>query len=667
MLAAWSRAQQNHGACGCIPCISPGGALDALRRPRDGRIFTSRGPLIFSASFTADPKSKSTEKLRFDKAFAHLREALQHPQHVSAVPKAGHAASTQQENRRAGSTSDTLSAGDDWDLIQRLVGMDLVDDHVLREQEVRTQSRPDVNNDVTVTPWDRLQWSKYAFDASLDVAPPDWLANTGPDMATKNLPPQSIWASMDARLKAMRRRHTWKKLALQRASAALVICKLMHAANLPRFFDSPEESVPRVSPHIREIAFYTQKQAHRLTRELLGVIEMLHEMPIDSAEEDIEAALQRLDRPEVPRYSQDADGEYHHVTQRMNQGIVRQILQATSAAKDRSQAFAIANICHNLFVSSASPSLATFNMLLSGFRSWGRPQLVDHVIAALYAHKIRPNEVTCVEILKHYTQESRPDDFSRFVAKIRGVGDALMLADPNITINEAGSGRLVRISEQKVLQKVYPTSLVFTTLLRGVLKFAGFDRAMDVYYEMKADGWGLDVLGLVFLLRQCIPTADWEGGLYVWEEVNSIKNESRQSDMARAYSHMLSLSSVTGNTTAFNQIVNELVRRGYDRKAIIDDAMRLTRWALKKAKVDPPAFTADTLLIAGYKEDADSASDESDPDAEYDMDMPQPQESQRWSESSQSTTQADQQISPEEAWSTWLEHELGERPKDPKP
>jgi hypothetical protein len=247
---------------------------------------------------------------------------------------------------------------------------------------------------------------------------------------------------------------------------------------------------------------------------------------------------------------------------------------------------------------------------------------------------------------------------------MRGVGDALMLANPNITVNEASQGRLVRFNEDKVYQHVYPTPIVFSALLSGVMKFAGFDRALDIYYEMKGDGWGLDVPGLTKLLGGCVRRADWEGGLYVWEEINSIKTTAKPRDMASAYNHMLSLCSISGNTAAFNQILTDLSRRGFDRKAIIDAATKTTRWAQRKKEHLAPAWVADNVLIAvaDYMNEAKSSDQVSMSDvAEGDDAM----FTQHGPDLAQDVEL--DKVDKKEMWASWVEHEFGERPKDPEP
>lgn len=541
-----------------------------------------------------------------------------------------------------------LSESVDWDAVQDVAGMDLVDDHVLRQKEAQS-------HDAVTSAWDDLR-----YDSRTPGAPAlEWPANTGPGLVRHHLPPQSLWAPDTMRLTAMRRRHTWKKMALQELSTGLLIYSLLSQASIARFSKALSGSGIVLSQHLVDIASMTEAQVRKARADIIQHLENIHSTDVRSTSEEIAKVRVPVRQPAIPSYNQDADGDFHAICQQMNRSI-KQLLEQVPRGNDRAEALAVAKICHNLLVSTASPDLQTFNILLLGFRHIRRPKMVDSCIAAFSAQKIRPNEITCREILDHYTYERRPDDFSRFVAKMRGVGDALMLANPAITINEASHDRLARLSTEKVYQKVHPTPIVFGSLIGGVLKFAGFDRALDIYYEMKADGWGLDVQGLTRLLGDCVRRGDWEGGIYVWEEINGIKHEASAKAMTRAYYHMLSLCSITRNTVAFNQILNEIVQRRLDRKSIIAAATKQTKCMQKKNEYLAPAWAADNVLIAvsDYLDDAKASLYDEYPhqgghsdDAQVDGAPAQEQEGQK---------------SPEDLWASWVEAEFGEKPKTPE-
>jgi hypothetical protein len=646
MRALWSRAAPSPGSC------------PAARACIVGVAGAAAGCRSVSTSIPSPPPLPSPPSWKT--AYKRLNEARARP--LSAAEK-----SRACEGAAPTAISDhvpleALPADLDWDAVGRAVGMDVGDDAgLLRNMHSRAYDDPDNPDDA----WDDLR-----FDSSLPGTQAlHWPANTGRPIARYNLPPQSLWAPDTLRWTAMRRRYTWKKLTMHEFATALLIHALMRAchAHVHALDLSP------LSPHIAQLAALCPADARRARNHIRVSLAQLQLTPVDSPDDDIARARKHPPQPAIPCYTQDVDGDFHAVVQQLNRGL-RQLLHHPSreAMPDVQVAATVAKICHNLLVSSASPDVQTFNLLLTGFKRWRRPDLVDHVIAAFHTSKIRPNEITCREVLGHYISESRPKQFSHFVALMRGVGDALMLANPATQVNEAGQNRLIRISENKVYQKVHPTPMVFGALVGGVLKFAGFDRALDVYYEMKADGWGLDVPSLNRLLADCIRRRDWQGGTYVWQEINSIKTMAMPRDMAKAYEFMLSLCSVTGQTAAFNHLLSEVVRRGFDRRSILDAALNTTRWARWKRSSTAPAWAADNVMIAvsGFIGDSkwEPSSEVEQEDAMFTQSAPGENASE-WEEPDVDPGLEEQHRAKvdKETWASWVEAEFGERPRDPEP
>jgi hypothetical protein len=385
-----------------------------------------------------------------------------------------------------------------------------------------------------------------------------------------------------------------------------------------------------------------------------------------------------------PEYSQDRGGKFYEISQEMNASIQR-IFKGIKNPSEEDIAVALCKVAHNLFVSSAPPDVHTFNILLVGLGRWSRPNLVNKVIQALARCHIRPNEVTCSAILTHYIRTNDAVAFETFVEKMAGLHDALMLARPDININEAGQARLFRNEKNKVVQKVYPTPLVFNTLIEGVRHFAGLDRALGVYYEMKEDGWGLDVLGLTSLLVHCVRQCDWNNGLYIWHEISTLKAAAQFTHMTKAYANMLSLCTVTGNTAAFNQVLtemtgwcNELPERPSRNlpKDIVEAAMSFTESLHKErseagsAETPPlmPPGTADNVLIAvSAFMDENRAGDDSKEDTASRQETAKARAQKAEAEKAEAEKLALFQTNPEpaapmsqeEMWEVWLEHELG--------
>ena len=655
MRALWSRVAQTPGTCRCISChsgtatIARRGAQGSLRgswtlwSPTSTFVYTT----IFAAGLSVDARAKAKRNKQWENAFAQLQEAMDQPfpeddAQNAAFERAGHDESTSSDHAE-GTDPHVTGSEKSGDTVA----------HSRRDAAARKA-------------WDALQYDSR-FPGEQWLA---WPANTGRDLNPYHLPPQSLWAPDTLRLSAMRRRHTWKKVAMQELSAGLLVHNLIRHINLANFLSSTgaKSVIKSLSPLISVTARLDDEQAADARSKILASMERVHLTDVNGSAEDIMKA-RTYPSLSCPAYFQDADGDFYDICGQMNKGI-KQLLGQCAKNRDKDVAIAVAKVCHNLLVSTAAPDIQTFNILLSGFRLLGRDTLVDDVIASFYGSSARPNEITCRLILNHYTAQSRPDQFSRFVARMRGYGDALMLANPSITINEASQGRLLRLDSDKVYQKVHPTPMVLGALIDGVMRFAGFDRALDIYYELKADGWGLHTLALTRLLADCIHRMDWEGGTYVWGEIDSIEQRTRPKHLSIAYYHMLSLCSVTGNTVAFNQVLHEVVRRHYDRREIIRAALDTTKRARKMWDFVAPEGAADQLMIAAsaYVKDVrtadnpldDSALDDTDFDDDLLMHQPYPEMSQEAKE------QADAEAS-KDAWSTWVEHEFGIKAKQDTP
>jgi pentatricopeptide repeat protein len=661
MRALWSRAAPSPGSCAparaCVVAVSVAG-------------------------FPAVRRRQSTLVQPWRVAYKRMRKARDRP--LSAAEKLWASEGAQWAAMSDHTPLEALPADLDWVAVEQAVAMDVVDDDddvgLLHKMHSRAYDDPDDPDDLDVS------WNDLRFDSSLPGTQAlQWPPNTGRPVAPYNLPPQSLWAPDELRWAAMRRRLTWKKLSMSEFVTALLIHNLMRALNVGvRFID-----LSSLSPQIARLAALSPAEAQRAKQDIHDSLARLRMTPVDSRADDIARAREHPEQPAIPCYTQDADGDFHAVAQQLNRGL-RHLLHHASSKKmpDMDVADIVAKICHNLLVSSASPDVQSYNILLTGFKRLRRPDLVDRVVDAFHASKIRPNEITCREVLGHYITQSRPEDFSQFVSLMRGVGDALMLANPATNVNEASQGRLVRVSNTKVYQKMYPTPMVFGVLIGGVMKFAGFDRALDVYYEMKADGWGLDVPSLNRLLGDCIRRQDWEGGSYVWQEISSIKTIAMPYDMARSYEFMLSLCSVTGQTAAFNRLLSEVVMRGFDRKSILDAAMDATHWAQRKRTSHAPAWAADNVMIAvsGFVSDSKWASRleempadvEQDDDmfvhsalgenaSEYEDDDDDDDDDDDGPDTGPGSEELDRIKADQESWASWVEAEFGERPKDPEP
>ncbi|KAF1951443.1 hypothetical protein CC80DRAFT_206913 [Byssothecium circinans] len=672
MLALWSRATRTPGTCRCISCVSNNSAI-AKRAGgasiRGSWLGTLTSTFVYTAVFAAglaiDAKAKRQRNQQWDTAFEELRQEM------------GESSASEREcgprdripSGGLETIEDLLAKGVRWDTIRNAVGMELWEDGLqqARPSDAHVELIPD-------SFWDLLPFDSRFPGSQLPT--PDWPANTGPQLIRHHLPPQSLWSLDHMRWTAVRKRQSWKKLAIQELSIGVLIHALLDHAEVSQL---PQAALKPLSSHIQSIALLSPYENEGARYQINEDIKKLQSLPVDVSIEAIMEAKVSTKGPGIPSYHQDADGDFYAITKQMNTAIENLFNDARtdSLTPENDDQFRLttAKICHNLLVSTAAPDLHTFNLLLSGYKRRGRFHLVNDVIEAFDVCKIRPNELTCASILDHYVMINAPEYFSCFVAKMRGAQNALMLARADININDMGKDRLIRVSDSKVYQKVYPTPVVFSALMKGVLKFAGFERAIDIYFEMKEDGWGLDALALSHFLQDCVKRGDWNGGLMIWQEISSIKQNINPIHMSKAYANMLGLCSVTGNTVAFNQLLTEIARKGYDRRRIMSSAVTIAHEAQERKGNMAPAWAADNLLIAvsDYMDSSQSIDDHDPASSTLDFDFETAFEDNAasfWSQATVPSEPADLLGSekvvmgdPDQAWETWIQHELG----DPMP
>ncbi|KAF2018814.1 hypothetical protein BU24DRAFT_105594 [Aaosphaeria arxii CBS 175.79] len=670
MQALWSQATRNLGTCrgtSCVPratAIAQRATANSLQRPRLIEIPTSTFiyTAIFAAGIAIDGRAKQARNRQWDNAFANLQSETEE----SSLPGLGPEENEIEINLNPTGhmrLEEILRDGVDLSMVTQTIGVNITQDSSAHEH-----SKDAEPSQAPIDLWEILR-----FDSRWPGAPLlEWPVNTGLKAVRHHLPPQSLWAYDHMRRTALRRRQTSKKLAIQEVSVGLLIRSLISKT---RAHEVDDNIIMDNAPSLMEVLRTGQDTHQDYMHTIEGLEKALAELQVTSAERIATSEEMRtkhhLAFSGLPQYQEDSDGDFHSIRKNMNASL-KQIFQQKDQVQDpKALAVATLKISHNLLISSAAPDVQTFNLLVSGFSRWKAPKLVDRVLEALETCKIRHNEVTCANVLHHYAKYGEADKFSYFVSKMRGFGDALTLARPDININEAGQQRLVR-QGSKVFQKIHPSPLVFHSLMFGALRFAGFERSMDIYYEMKEDGWGLDVLGLTHFLVDCIKRKDFNGGLYIWNEISYIKDGAKKSHVAKAYANMLSLCSVAGQTAAFNSLLKELVHYGFDRKQIVSNALDMAKRVSGTNEVHVPAFTADNILIAMTDFMLDRPPPLDTPDASPDKpeassksgdaELESALELEASLETSEPLPESSEETQdPEELWQAWLKHELGMR------
>lgn len=525
------------------------------RLSRPGPSSTLLYSTIFAAAAVADGEAKRNRRDQWDAAISSAKKS------VDPAKKSVERTSTVEGGVDGTDTWFPEPWRAPWlndsDVLQRdrTIGVEVINDGII---DFEYRSGDDLEGDLGGL------WELLAGGARTD-----WPLNTGAQLFPHHLPPQSLWAPDHIRTKALRRRrYVWKKMRRIEISVAKLVYGLLERTKL---YGQPEVVTNTLPMGIRSIAALEPEEFHTSINDISLCLESVIQTPIERVDEI------RLPNVACPNYRQDVHGEFHVVCDEMNSAL-QAIFRHRSTEPERTGEL-VAKVCHNLLISSAPPDIRTYNILISGFARLERPELCSAAIKSFLETKIRPNEITCAAILDFYMQTNQPTEFSNFVALMRGINQGLMLAKPDIWINNAAKSRLARLSNGKVVQKVHQSPLIFNALMHGVLKFAGCDRAMEIYHEMKSDGWGLGYKGLMMFLEDCAKQQDWANGSLVWEEIQVLKKKTwamgghetknHRRWEHRAYNIMLDLCRNTGHPIAFAEILKEAIARGHSRKTVL--------------------------------------------------------------------------------------------------
>lgn len=507
MRTQWSRASQVNCTYRCKICSSRG-----LYSPRKATISTFRDialanpsstfvySTIFAAAVVADAKAKRDRRERWEKLIADTKQACSSRSQKALeveetqLPQACQSRVAPIEREKSAKRGALLAS------IQ-----DVVRNEPLGEKQETLLNHTEIANNLQFLEMDSLLPG---------TCRPHWPINTGPTVNRCHLPPQSLWSTESARKKALSEEWSEKKVRLSEIGVTNFIINMMldgriYGESVSEAMEYPETIRPLIIRSREELKRTLVMNAqHRRT---------VRQTPSDS--------INLLARPHqfMVRFRQTNNEEFAWAAVARKASLKR-ILASRKSNEITHKTF-VSLLCDTLASSPIPPDVTTYNFLLTAGGRLMDGALRGQVIKTVLQTNIRPNEITCASILQHYVREVDSHGFNKFVERMRGLEGGLMLARPGIKVTPASKGRLLPQSEGKVVQRIHPTPMVFNALMEGVLRFAGFGRAFEIYTDLKTDGWGLDKTGLALFLKDCVRHRNWEGGLMVWEEMMKLREK----------------------------------------------------------------------------------------------------------------------------------------------
>ncbi|CAK4030421.1 Hypothetical predicted protein [Lecanosticta acicola] len=493
MQTLWTRVAQ--AGCRCPQCLAsaPGtlarrSTTSAGRRPQYWTSSTLWYSGIFAAAATLDAKQKVQRREKWDQAIAEIKEELGHQDEQP----------TEQEAVKA----------------KRIVKSQQVfeGEEAIRELEANLDS------------------------GRARELRPRWPTNTGAPLDERFLAPQSIYAPDSHKVKASSRRYNYRKMEFIMNRSDWLQLNIMDTIRRSEMIEEAADAVPpeyaalirMPRPFILRSIFRKNEDYDRIVR---------------TADEDCSPSQPIPSRGErLCSYHQDDQGHFRNVVSELNSTLRYLFERATSGTL--LMPALLAKIAFNLQCSTAPPDLDTYNTLLVGFFNLSEHELFENTVHAMKGSHMRPNEVTLAAVLGYNTTIGDFENFRHWVALMRGSVKSkprawssldqeyrlgLMEARPDIMITDDNHTRLVRDEASgRVIQRPHASPIVFGALVKGILKFSGFDVALGIVHSMAEEGWGLCMKGMAPLLHDCALRGDWAAGLSVWKQLQALKTKSRE-------------------------------------------------------------------------------------------------------------------------------------------
>ncbi|KAF2667932.1 hypothetical protein BT63DRAFT_415448 [Microthyrium microscopicum] len=327
-------------------------------------------------------------------------------------------------------------------------------------------------------------------------------------VAVHNLPPQSPWARPRPRHLGPPARWTWKKLRTVEICTARLVLQLFQIAG---FTDQPREIVESLPQSVQHYASLSRQQSDFALQQLELELFRLHSFVND---EDEPLAHLQFDVP-IPRFNPNHSFE------------TKSLLKLSSIFHEKGAITpsTIARISAELLASEEPPTIHTVNCIFTAFLRHKRLELTEPLVSMLFDANLRPNEITCSSVLRHYRRAGDGDQFMQYIKLMRGQDRGLMLAKPWFkTINNLhkSQGRCFMLGTNKVVQATVPSPLTFLEIVLGLVQFAGLDTAWKFSLDLMPFGWTLDFPCIYILMFQAGVDATYDYCHEIWRQADRL-------------------------------------------------------------------------------------------------------------------------------------------------
>lgn len=408
------------------------------------------------------------------------------------------------------------------------------------------------------------EWDEIMKNEMEGKAPPPIPRTMGARIERHRLPPQSLWATSEARQMTAESIWTDRKLQMNGLAVGRLILDILITAGLYKDGPRPPDQYPSNLDELRQLDRSELVELREQLGSVINTLRWVEEESWDLSYSEFVPFLRQ--NPWIPQFADAAD---NFKWKRLERNWRMFNTLQTSLEQNSGFGQVAVRLCE-LLALNVAPDHVTYNVLLLGLSKRRHYDLVDRVCDLMEIAKIRPNELTCALVLEHYTRTNNVNGFSNFVDKMRGLRAGLMLARPDLAITSDNAARLILkhdAKKRKIIQKVTPTPMVYSAFVSGLIKFLGIDATVTYCEDLKSDGWGVDKRVLGQFMQEYARRSNWDSCLAVWREYQKLAVVTELEDLDYSISAtMLTLCQRTERFQEFEKLYSGALSRGFDRR-----------------------------------------------------------------------------------------------------
>jgi hypothetical protein len=180
----------------------------------------------------------------------------------------------------------------------------------------------------------------------------------------------------------------------------------------------------------------------------------------------------------------------------------------------------LAKVCYNLLISTAPPSIFTYNTLLREFNRLRQPNLTEIVIDSyFYESKLKLTRTTGRLILDHYRIKKDPHGFSAVSKRMGGHDKSMRIKRRHVDVlwmhkvKEWAMTNKVIHREAFLYQKMPREAAIFDSLICGSLEMKRVRCAIRYVRAAFRDGWEVTSETLCKVIKSCLAEFDRLAGI----------------------------------------------------------------------------------------------------------------------------------------------------------